>query len=107
MTRTTITINHVWTAIHSELFNACKDMFTVNPTTGEIGQKMDKTAIENLMRTIACITIGEKKEEQHHCACNSSNATSGLKQIVIWRGGKKNELRTIHDKIDMEHKRAA
>lgn len=96
MTSTTTTTNLVWTAIHSELFNACKNMFTINPTTGEVEQKMDKTAIENLMRTIACITIGEKKEEQHRCVYNSSNAASGLKQIVIWCGGKKNELRTIH-----------
>lgn len=95
MKPTTTTINHVWTAIHSELFNACKDMYTINPTTGEVEQKMDKTAIENLMRTIVCITIGEKKEEQHRCVYNSSNAASRLKQIVIWPGGKKNELKFI------------
>lgn len=95
MTSTTTTTNLVWTAVHTELFNACKDMFTVNSTTGEIEQKMDKTAIENLMRTIASITIGEKKEEQHSCAYNSSNAATSLEQIVIWPGGKKNELKYI------------
>lgn len=96
MTCTTTTINPVWTAIHSELFNACKDMFTVNPTTGEVEQRMDKDVKDNLMSTLVRITLGKAKKEQYQCAYNSSNAASGLKQIVIWPGGKKNELRTIH-----------
>lgn len=95
MTPTTTTTNPIWTAAHTELFSACKGMFTINPTTGEVEQKNDKVAMENLMRTIARITMGGKKEEQHQCAYNSSNAASGLKQIVIWPGGKKNELKNI------------
>lgn len=95
MTRTTTTINHVWTAIHSELFSACKDMFTINPTTGEVEQKMDKTVKDNLRSTLVRITLGKAKKEQHQCAYNSSNAATGLKQIVIWPGGKKNELKYI------------
>ena len=95
MTRTTTTINPVWTAIHSELFNACKDMFSVNPTTGEIEQKMDKTAKDSLRSTLVRITLGRAKKEQHQCGYNSTNAASGLKQIVIWPGGKKNELKYI------------
>ena len=95
MTPTTTTINPVWTAIHSELFNACKDMFSVNPTTGEIEQKMDKTAKDSLRSTLVRITLGRAEKEQHQCANNSSNAASGLKQIVIWPGGKKNELKYI------------
>lgn len=96
MTPTTTTINPVWTAIHSELFSACKDMFTINPTTGEVEQKMDKTVKDNLMSILVRITQGRAEKEQYQCAYNSSNAASGLKQIVIWCGGKKNELRTIH-----------
>lgn len=99
MTPTTTTTNPIWTAAHTELFSACKGMFTINPTTGEVEQKNDKAAVENLMRTIARITMGEKKKEQNQCAYNSSNAASGLKQIVIWPGGKKNELKTIIDNL--------
>lgn len=95
MTPTTTTINPVWTAIHSELFNACKDMFTINPTTGEVEQKMDKTVKDNLMSILVRITPGRAEKEQYQCAYNSSNAASGLKQIVIWPGGKKNELKFI------------
>lgn len=95
MKPTTTSTNPIWTAVHTELFSACKDMFTINPSTGEVEQKNDKAVMENLMRTIARITMGEKKEEQHQCAYNSSNAASGLKQIVIWPGGKKNELKNI------------
>lgn len=91
----TATTDLIWTAAHTELFSACKDMFTINPSTGEVEQKNDKAAMENLMRTIARITMGGKEEEQHQCAYNSSNAASGLKQIVIWPGGKKNELKNI------------
>ena len=89
----TATTNPIWTAAHTELFSACKDMFTINPSTGEVEQKNDKAAMENLMRTIARITMSGKEDEQHQCAYNSSNAASGLKQIVIWPGGKKNELK--------------
>lgn len=63
MTPTTTTINPVWTAIHSELFNACKDMFSVNPTTGEIEQKMDKTAKDSLRSTLVRITLGRAEKE--------------------------------------------
>lgn len=96
MAPTTTTTNLVWTAVHTELFNACKNMFTVNPTTGEVEQKMDKTVKDNLRSTLVRITPGRAGKEQHQCAYNSSNAVSGLKQIVIWPGGKKKELKTIH-----------
>ena len=95
MTTTTTTTNSLWTAVHTELFSTCKKMFTINPSTGEVEQKNDKAGMENPMRTIVRITMGEKEEEQHQCAYNSSNAASGLKQIVIRPGGKKKELKNI------------
>lgn len=56
---------------------------------------MDKTVKDNLRSTLVRVTLGKAKKEQHQCAYNSSNAASGLKQIVIWPGGKKNELKYI------------
>ena len=91
----TATTNSIWTAAHTELFSACKDMFTINPSTGEVEQKMDKTVKDNLMSILVRITQGRAEKEQYQCAYNSSNAASGLKQIVIWPGGKKNELKFI------------
>ena len=54
----TATTNSIWTAAHTELFSACKDMFTINPSTGEVEQKMDKTVKDNLMSILVRITQG-------------------------------------------------
>lgn len=81
-----------WSTNHTKVFHAFKDMLSTPSYTGE--QTTLDENWNNLMNTLIKISACQE-ELSTKKMFNSTNASSGLSQIVSWPGGKKNELDTI------------
>lgn len=92
---TTTTTTTAWTNNEIRMFSALKNMFTINPTTGAVERKNDKESEAKLMSTIIELAMGKPSSPKHKGAYNTTNAATGLPQIITWPGGKKNELKGI------------
>ena len=95
----TKTTDKRWSENYERMFSASKGMFTINPLTGKAEMKSGKGNWRNLVNVMvrAARVIDVRKTERE--TFNSENATSGLKQIVTWPGGKKNELKYIYPNL--------
>lgn len=80
---TTIIENQV-----NKLLKTCMQTSSVNPFTGKVEFTTGDDNWQELVKAIVAAARGVEP-------FNSSNAASGLEQIVMWPGGKKNELKHI------------
>lgn len=96
MTLATTSTTSNWTAAHTQMFSTFKEMFTTNPTTGQVERKNDKTSWNELMNSLVNFPQATKAEYPSTCAFNRTNAKSGLSSIVVWPGGKTKELKHIY-----------
>lgn len=84
------TNNGRWVTRTGELFSAISNMVLPNPKTGNLEIRNNGENWSNLVNTLFKIARGKE-----NCFFNSSNAATGLKQIVTWTGGKMKELKYI------------
>lgn len=73
-----------------------KEMFTTNPSTGQVERKNDKMSWNELMNSLVNLPQATKAEYPSTRAFNRTNAKSGLSSIVVWPGGKTKELKHIY-----------
>lgn len=96
MTLANTTLGSNWTIAHTQMFSTFKQIFTTNPTNGEITRKNDNKSWKELMANLAKQSRRTCAEPYAKCAFSRSNAKSGLSSIVVWPGGKTRELKHIY-----------
>lgn len=83
--------NDEWKMRSKELFTAFRNMIFPDPQTGNLEIRNNGDNWSNLVTSVFRIANVEGP-----ILFNSSNAATGLKQIVTWTGGKMKELKYIY-----------
>lgn len=92
MTLQSHTYQSCWSANHTKVYQAFKNMLNTSSKSGELTALNEKW--NNLMNTLIKVSTRQEGLSTNKMF-NSTNASSGLSQIVTWPGGKKKELDTI------------